>query len=175
MQMITKEIKSPMFVSKDKLVELRKEQIKLSFYNFEFEPHRLDFVARIKNVDYVNDSKATNINASWYSLEKINKSIIWIIGTRVLVNDLNTLKNLIHDKVSEILYVGATNYMLENYFLNQNKKITNIGSILDAVKISYRISRYGDTVLFSPACPSFDLYNNYEERGDDFIKAVRNL
>ncbi|OFX81470.1 MAG: hypothetical protein A2X12_00855 [Bacteroidetes bacterium GWE2_29_8] len=176
MSIVIKEKKAAIFtVINDKLLELRKNPIKLSLCNFESDDHRLEFVAKIKGVDYVNDSKATNINSSWYSLEKMTKNIIWIIGSKINISELNMTKDLVRDKVKEIIYMGEENYMLENYFLNQDKHISNVRNIEDAVILSYRIGQKDNIVLFSPGCPSFDLYKNYAERGESFIKSVRNL
>jgi UDP-N-acetylmuramoylalanine--D-glutamate ligase len=154
---------------------IRKELIRESLSDFKNVEHRLEFVARIKGVDYINDSKATNVNSAWYALESMPDGIIWIAGGVDKGNDYDMLKPLVKQKVRVIICLGENNIRLHHAFQSEVDMIVNTSSAKEAVKMAYELSRKDETVLLSPACASFDLFENYEERGRLFKEAVRSL
>lgn len=154
---------------------IRKEIIRESMSDFKNVEHRLEFVARVKGVDYINDSKATNVNSAWYALESMPKGIIWIAGGVDKGNDYDMLRDLVKDKVRIIICLGKNNLRLHNAFHKDVDMILNTTSAKEAVQMAYDLSRRDETVLLSPACASFDLFENYEERGRKFKEAVRSL
>jgi UDP-N-acetylmuramoylalanine--D-glutamate ligase len=158
-----------------KLLGVRKESIRQSLSAFENVPHRLEFVARIHGIDFINDSKATNVNSAWYALETAESPVIWIAGGMDKGNDYSKLEELILKKVRAIICLGVDNTKLINTFASKVKSIYDTKSIEEAVLTAYSIGKKGDTVLLSPACASFDLFEDYEERGNLFKKAVKNL
>ena len=158
-----------------KLLGVRKESIRQSLSAFENVPHRLEFVARIHGIDFINDSKATNVNSAWYALETIESPIIWIAGGMDKGNDYSKLEDLILKKVKAIICLGVDNTKLIETFASKVVSIYETQSADEAVLTAYSIGKKGDTVLLSPACASFDLFEDYEERGNLFKKAVRSL
>jgi len=158
-----------------KLLDIRKDVIKESLSDFQNVEHRLESVARIHGVDYINDSKATNVNASWYALESVQKPIIWIAGGIDKGNDYSLLKNLVAEKVKAIICLGKNNENIIRAFQKVNDNIIETESMTDAIKLAVHLSQRDDTVLLSPACASFDLFENFEERGQKFKEAVRSL
>lgn len=158
-----------------KLVGIRKQTIRESLSSFKNVEHRLEEVLKIKNVHYINDSKATNINATYYALESIKKPIIWILGGVDKGNDYTELLGLVNEKVKAIICLGTDNTKIIDAFQASVEHITETQSMDEAVKLGYRIAEKGDAVLLSPCCASFDLFKNYEDRGDQFKEAVRNL
>ncbi len=157
------------------LFDLRKDVIRDSMKHFQNVEHRLEFVSKINNVKYINDSKATNVNSTWFALETIDKPIIWIVGGVDKGNDYELLLPLVKEKVKAIVCLGKDNRKIHEAFLKHVDLIVNTGSANEAVKMAQYLSEKGDTVLLSPACASFDLFENYEDRGRQFKKAVKNL
>jgi UDP-N-acetylmuramoylalanine--D-glutamate ligase len=157
------------------ILKIRKETIKQSMSNFEGAPHRLEKVLKIHNVQYVNDSKATNINATFYALECMTSPTVWIVGGVDKGNDYNALMPLVREKVKAIVCLGVDNKKIIDTFGNVVDLMIEVIDMEDAVKLSQRIAEKGDVVLLSPCCASFDLFESYEDRGNQFKKAVRNL
>ena len=157
------------------LLKVRKESIKESLENFEGVEHRLENVAKIYGVEYINDSKATNVNATFYALECMDKQTVWIVGGVDKGNDYNDLLSLVREKVKAIVCLGVDNDKIKNTFGNVVDIIVETAGAEEAVKVAHKLSESGDAVLLSPACASFDLFDNYEDRGRQFKIAVRNL
>ena len=157
------------------LVNVRKETILQSIQNFQGAPHRLEKVLKINHVEYVNDSKATNINATYYALDGIRKPIVWIVGGVDKGNDYTELMPLVREKVKGIICLGMDNSKLIEAFGNVVEPLVETFSMEEAVKVAYKMSERGDTVLLSPACASFDLFENYEDRGNQFKTAIKRL
>ncbi|MCC6722202.1 MAG: UDP-N-acetylmuramoyl-L-alanine--D-glutamate ligase [Bacteroidia bacterium] len=155
--------------------EIRNESIRLSFSDFANVEHRMEWVARIKGVDFINDSKATNVNSAWYALESMDTPVVWIVGGTDKGNDYSMLKNLVKDKVRVIVCMGIDNTKIHQAFANDVDMIVNTDSAQEAVNAAYRFSEKGDTVLLSPACASFDLFDDYQDRGNQFKKFVKEL
>ncbi len=155
--------------------EIRKDSIRQSFSDFTNVEHRMEWVARIKGVDFINDSKATNVNSAWFALESMETPVVWIAGGTDKGNDYSTLKNLVKEKVRVIVCMGLDNSKIHQAFGADVDLIINTTSALDAVNAAYRFAKKGDTVLLSPACASFDLFENFEDRGNQFKKQVRAL
>lgn len=159
----------------DKLVEIRKEAIKQCLSDFQNVPHRLEFVANIRGIEFINDSKATNVNSTWYALETQRKPVIWIAGGKDKCNDYSKLFELVRSKVKAIICLGVDNRRIFRDFSGLVDTIVEAQSISEASEIAYAFASDGDVVLLSPSCASFDRFENYEERGLQFKKAVRNL
>lgn len=157
------------------LVKVRKETIRNSIQSFQGVSHRLEKVLKINHVEYINDSKATNVNATYYALDGIKKPIIWIAGGVDKGNDYSELMPLVREKVKAIICLGVDNSKLKDAFGNVIDLVVETYSMEEAVKVAYKLAERGDAVLLSPACASFDLFNNYEDRGDQFKNAIKNL
>ena len=157
------------------LLQIRKETIRKSLEHFQGVEHRLEKVLTINKVDYINDSKATNINATYYALESMNSPTVWIVGGVDKGNDYSELKKIVSKKVKAIICLGANNLKIIDFFENLVEYIFDVDSMQDAVNIAYKISKSGDNVLLSPACASFDLFDDFEDRGRQFKNAVRKL
>ena len=157
------------------LLKIRKETIKQSLSNFEGVEHRLEKVLKLENVQYINDSKATNVNATYYALESINAPIVWIVGGIDKGNNYNELMSLVREKVKAIVCLGVDNKKIIDTFGSVVDIMIEVDDMPDAVKLSQRIADKGDVVLLSPCCASFDLFKNYEDRGNQFKAAVKNL
>lgn len=158
-----------------RLVDIRKETIKECLSDFQNVEHRLEFVANIHGIEFINDSKATNINSVWYALECLNKKIVWIAGGIDKGNDYSKLFELVRHKVKAIVCLGSDNEKLIDAFKDKVEIITETSSAEEAVNVAYYLARKGDAVLLSPACASFDLFENYEDRGRKFKAAVKSL
>lgn len=158
-----------------KVLELRNESIRESMGNFKNINHRLEFVAKISDVTYINDSKATNVNSTWYALESVGSSVVLILGGVDKGNDYTMLKDLVRSKVNAIVCLGKDNKRIHEAFEDDVEIIVNTFSANEAVQIAYHLAKKGDTVLLSPACASFDLFSNYEDRGNQFKAAVKEL
>jgi UDP-N-acetylmuramoylalanine--D-glutamate ligase len=158
-----------------RLLEVRKEAIRESLSDFQSVEHRLEFVSRINNIDFINDSKATNVNSTWYALESMNTPVVWIVGGVDKGNDYSSLFELVQEKVKAIVCLGTDNSKIFAAFNGRVENIVEAGSAQEAVALSYRLAGKGDSVLLSPACASFDLFENYEDRGRQFKAAVRAL
>ena len=157
------------------LLRVRKESIKESLASFEGAEHRLENVAKIYGVEYINDSKATNVNATFYALECMDKQTVWIVGGVDKGNDYNDLLPLVREKVKAIVCLGLDNDKIKNTFGNVVDIVVETAGAEEAVKVARKLSEKGDAVLLSPACASFDLFENYEDRGRQFKAAVRSL
>lgn len=154
---------------------LRKEQIRESLMNFKSLEHRLETVTKIRGVEFINDSKATNVNSTWYALESVNKPIIWIAGGVDKGNDYASLEALVKKKVRALICLGVDNTKLHAAFSKHVDIVVNCTNMRDAVRMAYQLGNPGDAVLLSPACASFDLFQNYEDRGKKFKDAVIQL
>ena len=157
------------------LLKVRKQTIMESLEDFEGAEHRLENVAKIRDVEYINDSKATNVNATFYALECMDKPTVWIVGGVDKGNDYNDLLALVREKVKAIVCLGLDNDKIKKTFGNVVDIIVETAGAEEAVKVSHKLADRGDAVLLSPACASFDLFDNYEDRGRQFKKAVRSL
>jgi len=157
------------------LMRIRKQTIRESLSNFQGVEHRLEKVLKIQNVLYINDSKATNVNATFFGLDSMTSPTIWIVGGIDKGNDYSELMSLVREKVKAIVCLGVDNAKIIEAFGDVVDVMVEVGSMNDAVRMAQRISEKGDTVLMSPACASFDLFENYEDRGRQFKQAVRNL
>ena len=157
------------------LLKVRKQTIKESLEDFEGAEHRLENVAKVREVEYINDSKATNVNATFYALECMDKTTVWIVGGVDKGNDYNDLLPLVREKVRAIVCLGLDNEKIKATFGNVVDIIVETAGAEEAVKVSHKLAEKGDAVLLSPACASFDLFDNYEDRGRQFKKAVRSL
>ena len=157
-----------------KVLDLRKEIVRESLTDFQNVEHRLEQICYVNGIEFINDSKATNVNAVWYALESINKPIVWIAGGVDKGNDYEELIPLVKDKVKALVCLGVDNTKLVEAF-GDVVDVYETTSAKDAVKLSYKLATKGELVLLSPACASFDLFDNYEERGLAFRKAVREL
>lgn len=158
-----------------KVLELRNETIRESMGSFTNIEHRLEHVARISGIDFINDSKATNVNSTWYALESMPGEVVLILGGVDKGNDYNMLKDLVKSKVKAIVCLGKDNKRIHEAFEDDVEVIVNTFSANEAVQIAYHLATKGNTVLLSPACASFDLFKNYEDRGNQFKKAVKEL
>ena len=157
------------------LLKVRKDFIKESLENFEGAEHRLEFVAKINGVEYINDSKATNVNSVFYAMECMGKTTIWIVGGVDKGNDYTDLLPLVREKVKAIVCLGIDNEKIKNTFGSVVDIIVETAGAEEAVKVAQKLSEKGEVVLLSPACASFDLFENYEDRGRQFKNAVKNL
>ncbi len=157
------------------LLNIRKATIRESLEGFQGVEHRLEQVLKIGNVQYINDSKATNVNATFYALDSMSAPTVWIVGGVDKGNDYRDLYPLINEKVKAIICLGVDNKKLLEHFGNMVEIIVETPAMTEAVKVAYKIAEKGDNVLLSPACASFDLFDNYEDRGRQFKNAVRNL
>ncbi len=154
---------------------IRKEKIRESFSTFEGLEHRLEFVATIRGVDFINDSKGTNLNSVWFALESMKQPVVLILGGQDKGNDYNEIMDLVQEKVRAIVCMGIDNAPIHKAFEQVIKNIVDTQSAEDAVKAAYALAEKGDVVLLSPGCASFDLFKNYEDRGTQFKQAVRAL
>lgn len=157
------------------LFQLSNRDIQASLQTFQGAAHRLEHVVNILKVAYINDSKATNVNATFYALESMSKPTIWIVGGVDKGNDYSSLLPLVHEKVKAIVCLGVDNQKIIDVFSSVVDVLVEAKNMGDAVKASYDLSSQGDAVLLSPACASFDLFTNYEDRGNQFKAAVRKL
>ena len=158
-----------------RLFDIRNEVIRDSLSRFEAIEHRLEPVATIKGVEYINDSKATNVNSAWYALESISKPIVWIAGGTDKGNDYSVLVDLVPGRVKALICMGIDNRLLHDAFSDVIPVMVNTASMEESVRMAYHLAEKGDVVLLSPACASFDLFQNYEDRGRQFKKYVKML
>lgn len=157
------------------VLDIRKDIIRESLSDFQGVEHRLETVLKIRGVQYINDSKATNVNSTWYALESMKDPVVWIAGGLDKGNDYSELYQLVKDKVKAIVCLGIDNAKIHSAFGSIVPTIVNTHSAHEAVMQAYKLSSPGDVVLLSPACASFDLFENYEDRGRQFKEAVKNL
>lgn len=158
-----------------KILDIRKEVIRESLSNFQQVPHRLESVISIRGVEYINDSKATNINSTWYALDSMTRPTVWIVGGVDKGNDYEQLRPLVSEKVRAIVCLGLDNQKIIDAFRNDIDVIMETDSMSTAVKVAYNLAEKGDSVLLSPACASFDLFENFEDRGNQFKHQVHQL
>ena len=158
-----------------KLMQIRKATIRESLSNFQGVEHRLEKVLKIQNVQYINDSKATNVNATFFALDSMNTPTVWIVGGVDKGNDYTELMSLVREKVKAIICLGVDNKKIIDVFGNVVDIMVEVSTMTDAVKMAQRLTEKGDSVLLSPACASFDLFESYEDRGNQFKQAVKNL
>lgn len=156
-------------------MDIRKDKIRDAVQNFQSLEHRMEHVATIRGVDFINDSKATNVNSTWYALESMTKPTVLILGGVDKGNDYSLIADLVKEKVKAIICLGTDNRKIHEAFGNIVSPIVNTGSALEAVHAAFHFSEKGDVVLLSPACASFDLFKNYEDRGNQFKQAVKEL
>lgn len=154
---------------------IRKECIREALNDFKGVEHRLEKVARVKGVDYINDSKATNVNSCWYALQSMKTKTVLILGGKDKGNDYNEIADLVKEKCSGLIFLGLHNEKLHDFFGNFGLPIVDVQSMPDAVNAAYNMAKKGETVLLSPCCASFDLFKSYEDRGDQFKECVRDL
>jgi UDP-N-acetylmuramoylalanine--D-glutamate ligase len=157
------------------VLKIRKDNIRESLSNFHGVEHRLESVLKVHGIEFINDSKATNVNSTWYALESTAKNIIWIAGGVDKGNDYSMLDDLVRKKVKAIICLGVDNEKIHKFFGETVETIIDVQSASEAVKTAYYLASKGDSVLLSPACASFDLFDNYEDRGNQFKQAVREL
>lgn len=157
------------------LAGIKKECIREALHDFQGVPHRLEKVCRVRGVEYINDSKATNVNSCWYALQSMRTKTILIIGGKDKGNDYNEIADLVREKCSGLIYLGLHNEKLHQFFDPFGLPIADVQSMKDAVEAAYKMAKKGETVLLSPCCASFDLFKSYEDRGDQFKECVRNL
>lgn len=158
-----------------RVLDLRNDSIRESMAQFKNIEHRLEFVAKISGISFINDSKATNVNSTWYALESMTSDVVLILGGVDKGNDYSMLRDLVKQKVKAIVCLGKDNQRIHDAFEDDVDVIVNTTSAQEAATIAYHLSTKGDTVLLSPACASFDLFKNYEDRGRQFKEAVKEL
>ena len=158
-----------------RVLEIRNEFIRKALTAFPGVEHRLERVLKIRDVEYVNDSKATNVNSAWYALECMTSPVVWIAGGTDKGNDYSQLLDMVKEKVRALICLGKDNGKLIERFGGAVEQCLEASSMAEAVKMAYKLSKPGDTVLLSPACASFDLFENYEDRGRQFKECVREL
>ena len=158
-----------------RILDISKESIRSSLSDFQNIEHRLEYVANIHGIEYINDSKATNVNSTWYALESMNRPVIWVAGGVDKGNDYELLKSLAVKKVKAIICLGSDTKKIRKAFSGLVENIVDAGSMIEAVKISQYLGEKGDIVLLSPACASFDLFENYIDRGNQFKNIVKSL
>ncbi|MBN1107202.1 MAG: UDP-N-acetylmuramoyl-L-alanine--D-glutamate ligase [Bacteroidales bacterium] len=158
-----------------KVLNIRKDVIRESLADFQGVEHRLEPVIKVSGISFINDSKATNVNSTWYALECMETAVIWIVGGIDKGNDYSELFNVVKQKVKAVVCLGKDNEKIKKAFVDVVPTIVETNSMEEAVRSAYYLAKKGETVLLSPACASFDLFNNYEDRGRQFKAAVRNL
>ena len=156
-------------------LDIRKDKIRDAVQHFQSLEHRMEYVATVRGVEFINDSKATNINSTWYALESMEKPTVLILGGVDKGNDYSLLNDLVKEKVKAIICMGKDTQKIHDAFDGMVPVVTDAGSAIEAVKTAFQLSAKGDLVLLSPACASFDLFKNYEDRGDQFKRAVKEL
>ena len=157
------------------ILDVKKDSIRESLMDFQGVEHRLEYVATVRNVRYVNDSKATNVNSCWYALQSMTSKVVLILGGTDKGNDYSEIESLIDEKVDALIFMGVDNSPLHTFFDGKKEQIYDATSMEEAVSTAYKIAKAGQTVLLSPCCASFDLFKNYEDRGRQFKTCVRNL
>ncbi len=158
-----------------RILDVKNDIIRQSMLDFQNVEHRLEFVLSVHGIDFVNDSKATNVNATWYALESMSKSVIWIAGGVDKGNDYTEIEDLVKARVKAIICIGESAEKIKKHFKKITSQIQIYDSMKDAVQTSYQLGNKGDVVLLSPACASFDMFHNFEQRGLEFKRQVRKL
>ena len=154
---------------------IRKECIREALSDFKGVEHRLEKVATVRGVEYINDSKATNVNSCWYALQSMKTKTVLILGGKDKGNDYNEIADLVREKCSGLIFMGLHNEKLHAFFDGFGLPVRDVQSMKDCVNAAYEMAQKGETVLLSPCCASFDLFKSYEDRGDQFKECVRNL
>ena len=157
------------------LAGITKENIRKALSDFKGVEHRLEKVARVRGIDFINGSKATNVNSCWYALQSMKTKTVLILGGKDKGNDYNEIADLVREKCSGLIFMGLHNEKLHDFFDGFGLPIVDVQSMKDAVDAAYQMAKKGETVLLSPCCASFDLFKSYEDRGDQFKKYVREL
>ncbi|MFQ5335822.1 MAG: glutamate ligase domain-containing protein [Flavobacteriales bacterium] len=158
-----------------RILEIDNEIIRNSLTDFQNVEHRLEFVTKVHGISFINDSKATNVNAAWYGLEATSAPIVWIVGGEDKGNKYRTLLPLVKEKVKAIVCLGLDNEKIRKNFNRHVDEFVETDSMSKAIIAAYSIAKRGDSVLLSPACASFDLFESYEDRGRQFKECVRAL
>ena len=158
-----------------KVTDIKDDEIRASLSDFAGVEHRLEKVARVRGVDYINDSKATNVNSCWYALQSMNTPVVLILGGTDKGNDYTEIEELVKNKVHSLIFLGVDNTKLHAFFDGKVPVIEDAQSMEEAISKAYKLANKGDTVLLSPCCASFDLFKNYEDRGNQFKACVLNL
>lgn len=158
-----------------KLLDISDENLRHSLSDFQGVEHRLEKVAKVRGIQFINDSKATNVNSCWYALQSMKTKVVLILGGTDKGNDYTEIEQLVKDKARALVFLGVDNSKLHKFFDGKVEKIEDTSSMKDAVQKAYALTQEGDTVLLSPCCASFDLFRNYEDRGDQFKECVRKL
>jgi len=158
-----------------RILEVRKDIIRECLSDFQNIEHRLELVNEVYGISFINDSKATNVNSTWYALESMSKPVVWIAGGVDKGNDYSQIKDMVKDKVKAIICLGKDNKKLHEAFGDVIEHMVDADNMRDAVYAAYKMGEKGDAVLLSPACASFDLFEDYEDRGRQFKESVRNL
>ena len=158
-----------------RILDVKNDIIRQSMLDFQNIEHRLEYVLSVHGIDFINDSKATNINAAWYALESMTKPVIWIVGGVDKGNDYDEIVEIVGEKVKAIICLGDSTKKIQKYFKKIVSKIETASSMEEAVRASYRLGDKGDAVLLSPTCASFDMFGNFEHRGQAFKNQVRQL
>ena len=154
---------------------IRKETIREALKTFAGVEHRLEKVAKVNGVEYINDSKATNVNSCWYALQSMKSKTILILGGKDKGNDYTEIADLVREKCVGLIYMGLHNEKLHDFFDPFGLPVADVQSMQDAVDAAYRMAQKGEAVLLSPCCASFDLFKSYEDRGEQFKECVRKL
>ena len=157
------------------IISVRKENIRQSLQDFQGVEHRLEYVATVRDVKYINDSKATNVNSCWYALQSMRTPVVLILGGTDKGNDYSEIEELVKEKATGMIFLGVDNEKLHLFFDGKVEKIADARSMQECVQAAYHMAKPGETVLLSPCCASFDLFENYEDRGNQFKVCVRNL
>ncbi|WP_165040939.1 UDP-N-acetylmuramoyl-L-alanine--D-glutamate ligase [Dysgonomonas sp. ZJ709] len=158
-----------------KLLDISDENLRQSLSDFQGVEHRLEKVAKVRGIQFINDSKATNVNSCWYALQSMKAKVVLILGGTDKGNDYSEIEELVKNKVHALIFLGVDNSRLHKFFDGKVEKIEDAGSMKEAVEKGYALANEGDTVLLSPCCASFDLFKNYEDRGNQFKEYVRKL
>ena len=155
---------------------IAKENIRKALSDFKGVEHRLEKVARVRGIDFINDSKATNVNSCWYALQSMTTKTVLILGGKDKGNDYTEIEDLVREKCSALVYLGLHNEKLHEFFDRFGLPVADVQTgMKDAVEAAYKLAKKGETVLLSPCCASFDLFKSYEDRGDQFKECVRAL
>lgn len=157
------------------VLNIKKDVIRESLMTFQGVAHRLQYVATVRGVKWINDSKATNVNSCWYALESMTTPTVLILGGKDKGNDYSEIDDLVREKCHTLVFMGLHNEKLREHFGNFGLNIIDTDNLADAIKGAYQAAKEGDTVLLSPCCASFDLFKSYEDRGEQFMKAVKAL
>ena len=157
------------------VLNVKKDSIRESLMDFQGVEHRLEYVATVRNVRYINDSKATNVNSCWYALQSMKTPLVLILGGTDKGNDYSEIEELVLQKATGLIFMGMDNATLHKFFDGKIANIVDVTSMEEAVNAAYKMAKSGESVLLSPCCASFDLFQNYEDRGTQFKNCVRNL